>query len=241
MASWSKKDYYQGSESESEEEIAIEKLKERENILKEDDFFPDLGQEELNYNDLTEDELLEVIERDSPELMGVLESVKNLMTASKNAKKAQDAVGVKYCQLLAMHVSYYMLLKAKGKVAANHPVVASIKNVEKMIISRGKLRENDTVVIEENVQENKEDRVEEILNEGKGKREIDEKIKKNKGIVKKRKKIERNVRVKNKMKYLKKLKIRRSTLGIKEPRNQDHYEGETTGIRKNLIKSVKLT
>ncbi|OMJ83020.1 hypothetical protein SteCoe_16109 [Stentor coeruleus] len=240
MASWSKKDYYQGSESESEEEIAIEKLKERENILKEDDFFPDLGQEELNYNDLTEDELLEVIERDSPELMGILESVKNLVITSKNAKKAQDIVGIKYCQLLAMHISYYILLKAKGKVAANHPVVTSIKNIEKIIISRGKQREDD-IDIEENIQENNDDGIEEIHNEGGKKREIDEKIKKNKGIVKKRKKIERNVRVKNKMKYMKKLKIRRSTLGIKDPRNQDHYEGETTGIRKNLIKSVKLT
>ncbi|OMJ89598.1 hypothetical protein SteCoe_8224 [Stentor coeruleus] len=240
MASWSKKDYYQGSESESEEEIAIEKLKERENILKEDDFFPDLGQEELNYNDLTEDELLEVIERDSPELMGILESVKNLTIISKNAKSIKDTVGIKYCQLLAMNLSYYMLLKSKGKIAANHPVVTSIKNIEKIIISRGKQRGND-ILIEENIKENKDHEIKETQDERKGKREIDEKIKKNKGIVKKRKKIERNVRVKNKMKYLKKLKIRRSTLGIKEPRNQDHYEGETTGIRKNLIKSVKLT
>ena len=238
MANWSKKDYYQASESENEEEVAIEKLKERTQLMDEKDFLPDFEDQEINYDMLTEDELLEVIQRDSPELLEVLGSVKKLVKAYKAAKHTQNFRVLKYCKLLALHISFYILLKSKGKVAANHPVVGAIKNIENIILN--------TEEIIEKTEENEE--IEEIAeknrkNEEKteNKRVVDEKIKQNKGIVKKRKKIERNVRVKNKMKYLKKVKIRRSTLGISEPRNQERYEGEATGIRKNLVKSTKLS
>ena len=242
MANWSKKDYYQASESENEEEIAIEKLKQTTDLLQESDLFPEFQQEELNYNHLTEDELLEVIERDSPELMSVLATIEKIMEITKKAKKQQNEITLKYCKLLATHLSYYLFLKSKGKAVGNHPVITSIKTIEKIILSRDLVVKNDhkepknkNIEIKEK-NPDKADNIQEIK-----KREVDEKIKRNKGIVKKRKKLERNVRVKNKMKYMKKVKIRRATLGISEPHNKERYQGETTGIRKNLIKSVKLT
>lgn len=90
MANWSKKDYYQASESENEEEVAIEKLKERTQLMDEKDFLPDFEDQEINYDMLTEDELLEVIQRDSPELLEVLGSVKKLVKAYKAAKHTQN-------------------------------------------------------------------------------------------------------------------------------------------------------
>ena len=242
MANWSKKDYYQASESEDEEEVAREKLKETAELLKESDLFPEFEQEELNYHQLTEDELLEVIERDSPELIGMLGTVKKLVNVIKAAKKSKDTTVMEYCKILAAHISYYLFLKARGKIAANHPVIQSVKNLERIISNKI----NTSADIEEKVEktERKVEKVQEKTKEdekSERRREVDERIKKNKGIVKKRKKLERNVRVKNKMKYLKKIKIRRSTLGIAEPRNQERYDGEMTGIRKNLVKSVKLT
>lgn len=242
MANWSKKDYYKASESEDEEEVALEKLGKRGENLKESDFMPDLGDSDHEFNQLTEDELLEVIERDSPELLNVLDSIPNLMKAYKKAKQSKNSQILGYCKVLAIHISFYLMLKANGKPATNHPVVAQIRDLEKYIESKEVESEEsqesedsdeseDSELLEEKMQVEEKDK----------KREVDEKIKRNKGIVKKRKKIERNVRVKNKMKYLKKVKIRRGTLGIKEVGDKSRYEGEKTGIRKNLVKSVKLT
>lgn len=240
MANWSKKDYYKVSESEDEEEVALEKLGKRGENLKESDFMPDLGDSDHEFNQLTEDELLEVIERDSPELLNVLDSIPNLMKAYKKAKQSKNSQILGYCKVLAIHISFYLMLKANGKPATNHPVVAQIRDLEKYIESKEVASEESQESQDSEDDEDTEKSEEKVEEKGK-KREVDEKIKRNKGIVKKRKKIERNVRVKNKMKYLKKVKIRRGTLGIKEVGDKTRYEGEKTGIRKNLVKSVKLT
>lgn len=239
MANWSKKDYYQASESENDEEIAREKLKETADLLQESDLFPDFEHEELNYNQLTEDELLEVIERDSPELITVLGTIKQLANRVKTAKKNHDQVTLDYCKLLSAHLSFYLFLKAKGKIAANHPVLFSIKSLEKTIVDRT-THYKPLAAPEKLEKVHKEIEKIPLSGDAKKKREVSEKIQKNKGIVKKRKKLERNVRVKNKMKYLKKVKVRKTILGISE-RTQERYAGEKTGIRKNLVKSVKLT
>ena len=68
----------------------------------------------------------------------------------------------------------------------------------------------------------------------------DKEILKTQGIKRQRKKIERNVRTKNRGKYERAVKKRRSTYGIKEYNPPINYTGEATGIRKNLIKGVKL-
>jgi hypothetical protein len=235
MASWDKKDYYQKSESENEEDEALEKLRRRAEVLKDSDFLPDFT-DNPEIAQLTEDEVIEIIERDSPEMLTVLESIPKVIKSYKKGLKDNDLPLIGYCKILAVHLSFYLLLKAHGKSATNHPVVQQIKNLEKKIV------ENKEKVFEsESSLDNSSDLSKDLNQEnGENKRKVDEKIKKNKGIVKKRKKIERNVRVKNKMKYLKKVKIRRATLGIKEVEDRSRYSGESTGIRKNIVKSVKL-
>ena len=241
MANWDKKDYYQKSESENEEEEALDRLRLRGEVLQDGDFMPDFA-ETNDVDQLDEDEVIEIIERDSPELLSVLESIANVTKAYRKAKAQKDLPVVGYCKLLAVNISFYLMLKANGKSATNHPVVAQIRNLEKMIVggqSNEQEADDDESMSED---ESESGSSEEVNLDGKDvKRVVDDKIKRNKGIVKKRKKVERNVRVKNKMKYLKKVKIRRSTLGIREAEDRSKYTGETTGIRKNIIKSVKLT
>lgn len=244
MANWDKKDYYQKSESENEEEEALERLRLKGEVLQDNDFMPDFA-ETNDLDQLDEDEVIEIIERDSPELLQVLESIPGVIKSYKKAKLERDLTVIGFCKLLAVNISFYLMLKANGKSATNHPVVAQIKSIEKMIqAGQSNLQESEDyerISEDESMSEDESSMVEEPLEGQDVKRKVDEKIKRNKGIVKKRKKVERNVRVKNKMKYLKKVKIRRSTLGIREVGDRSKYTGETTGIRKNIIKSVKLT
>ncbi|KAI7785057.1 sas10 utp3 family protein [Diaporthe eres] len=86
------------------------------------------------------------------------------------------------------------------------------------------------------------DRVVEVATIGPdGKRKINYQIEKNKGLAPKRKKEVRNSRVKKRMKYedrQKKLKSMKATYQGGE--GKGGYQGETTGIKTGLIKSVKL-
>ena len=86
------------------------------------------------------------------------------------------------------------------------------------------------------------DRVVEVETVGEdGKRKINYQIEKNKGLAPKRKKEVRNSRVKKRKKYedrQKKLRSMKATYQGGEGRGG--YQGETTGIKTGLIKSVKL-
>ncbi|KAI7882154.1 hypothetical protein K492DRAFT_206319 [Lichtheimia hyalospora FSU 10163] len=65
------------------------------------------------------------------------------------------------------------------------------------------------------------------------------KILKNKGLTPKRKKENRNARVKNRTKYSNKLKKLASVRAVAKPL-QGSYGGESTGIKKNVVKSVRF-
>ena len=73
-----------------------------------------------------------------------------------------------------------------------------------------------------------------------GKREIGWKIMKNKGLTPKRKKEVRNPRVKKKMQYEKKMKKVGSTRAVYRGGLHGAYGGEATGIKRNVVKSVKF-
>ncbi|KAG6452800.1 hypothetical protein O3G_MSEX007790 [Manduca sexta] len=79
-----------------------------------------------------------------------------------------------------------------------------------------------------------------MINEELGdKREITYQIAKNKGLTPHRKKEQRNPRVKHKLKY-RKAKIRRKG-AIREPRTEiSRYGGESSGIKANVKKSIKI-
>lgn len=75
-----------------------------------------------------------------------------------------------------------------------------------------------------------------------GARQITHEILKNKGLTRKRKKLDRNARVKNRFKYDKAMKKQKSMVQqMRAGRDDGGYDGEATGVRKNLKKSTKLT
>mgnify|MGYP001186182141 CR=1 FL=1 len=73
-----------------------------------------------------------------------------------------------------------------------------------------------------------------------GKRAINYQILKNKGLTPKRKKDDRNSRVKKRKKYEKAQKKLKSVRAVYSGGQSGVYEGEKTGIKKNLTKSVKF-
>lgn len=75
-----------------------------------------------------------------------------------------------------------------------------------------------------------------VEDEGRG---IPYQILKNKGLTRRRKKIDRNSRVKLRKKYESKL-VKLKSKGIYLRKKEDAYRGELTGINAGLIKSVKF-
>lgn len=75
--------------------------------------------------------------------------------------------------------------------------------------------------------------------EANGKRKVTREIEKNIGLRRKRKKIDRNARVKNKVKYLKALKRRKGQV-ISMRDESKPYTGEATGINKYNVRVTKL-
>lgn len=73
-----------------------------------------------------------------------------------------------------------------------------------------------------------------------GKRAINYQILKNKGLTPRRKKDNRNARVKKRKKYEKAQKKLKSVRAVYSGGQSGAYEGEKTGIKKNLTKSVKF-
>ncbi|AMD20485.1 HDL259Cp [Eremothecium sinecaudum] len=76
--------------------------------------------------------------------------------------------------------------------------------------------------------------------DGDGKRAINYQILKNKGLTPKRKKDNRNARVKKRKKFEKAKKKLKSVRAVYSGGQNGAYEGEKTGIKKNLTKSVKF-
>lgn len=74
-----------------------------------------------------------------------------------------------------------------------------------------------------------------------GKRQITYQIQKNKGLTPHRKKEVRNPRVKKRMKYEEKQKKLRSVKAVyKGGEGRGGYQGELSGIKTGLVKSIKL-
>lgn len=112
-----------------------------------------------------------------------------------------------------------------------------------MIAHRSKAKKDDKVARKEALAAASiADRVVEVETVGEdGKRKINYQIEKNKGLAPKRKKDVRNPRVKKRKKYEEKQKKLRSMKAVyKGGEGPGGYQGETTGIKTGLIKSVKL-
>ena len=73
-------------------------------------------------------------------------------------------------------------------------------------------------------------------------RNVNYNIEKAKGIVRKRKKEEKNPRVKRRMKYDKMVKAHKTKVQeFQDGKAQPNYKGESTGIHAGLKRSTKLT
>lgn len=112
-----------------------------------------------------------------------------------------------------------------------------------MIAHKAKAKKDDKTARKEALAAaSKADRVVEVETVGEdGKRKINYQIEKNKGLAPRRKKDVRNPRVKKRKKFEEKQKKLRSMKAVyKGGEGPGGYQGETTGIKSGLIKSVKL-
>lgn len=112
-----------------------------------------------------------------------------------------------------------------------------------MVAHRTKARKDDKTARKEALALAKiTDRVVEVSTIGEdGKRKVNYQIEKNKGLAPKRRKDVRNPRVKKRKKYEEKQKKLKSMKAVYQGgEGKGGYQGETTGIKTGLIKSIKL-
>lgn len=236
--------FYQRDESENEEEEAIQKLHQQNQRLNEADVIPDIP-DDIDFEDLEPDEKEEIVQRDSPELLGALQDMHNVieeyntdvlprLNSGDLNSSSEEYLQLKnkFLKLYSLHLAYYLMLKSKGKPVLNHPVLKTLKTFKGMLM-KFKTKEKESI-------KNRPKRTTEEEVDMQDKRPATRDILKYKGLKRKRKKEERNVRVKNRMKYEKAVKKRRSTYGYKEKEYTDRYDGEATGIRTELVKSVRF-
>lgn len=220
MEAWDKADFYQSSESEGEYDVAIAKQNRQAQSLRPEDLELDLAIPEEHEEP---DEELASMQR---LLVKVTKELK------KKVPEKLSQAGLEYWngreklnKLLTLQLRFYLLLKAEGRDPRGHPVLAAIKKFQGLLSRTPTVEEAEAAA---------------PFPEVGAKRRADTTILKNKGIVRKRKKIERNSRVKLRVKYAKAEKKLKTTFGRVEKTPEMAYRGEATGIRKDLVKSIKL-
>jgi hypothetical protein len=221
MEAWDKADYYQSSESEGEYDEALSKLTRQAQALQPEDLELDVAVPETAAHQ-TDEELQSMLK-----LLG-----KVTKELSRQEPAGLNEEGQKYWRgrgrlnkLLALQLQFYVLLKAEGRDPRGHPVLTAIKKFQSLLKQTPHVEEMRPAAAEGEVV---------------GKRRADSTVLKNRGIVRKRKKIERNSRVKLREKFAKAERKLKTTFGRSERPAEVEYRGEATGIRKNLVKSVKL-
>ncbi|KAM9443558.1 something about silencing protein 10 [Clarias gariepinus] len=109
----------------------------------------------------------------------------------------------------------------------------------KSVEERLKLKRKNKRQREDGLMMEQEEAEEEAEMDGEAKRGITYQMAKNKGLTPKRKKIDRNPRVKHREKF-RRAKIRRKGQVLEVRREETRYSGELSGIRAGIKKSVKL-
>ncbi|XP_072101253.1 something about silencing protein 10 isoform X4 [Mobula birostris] len=208
-------------------------------------------------------ELLELIQDFKAKLVELKDELQPLMELVQSgripAEKDVQYVQTKYHLYLnyCTNISFYLVLKAKRIPVQNHPVIErllSYRNVTGEEMSKdlkydmgaeaGLLYHNsmkDTLPQKRKMEEDSNENtatVREMLGADE-KRKITYQIAKNKGLTPKRKKIDRNPRVKHREKF-RRAKIRRKGQVREVRREEQRYSGELSGIRAGVKKSIKL-
>ncbi|CAB1314684.1 unnamed protein product [Coregonus sp. 'balchen'] len=244
------------------EEQGVEKGVEKERIVK--DLKQMSQKEKMKLLKKESPELLELI-RDfkaklaelKDELQPLLEMVKDgRIPPGKGANylKTKQQLYLNYCT----NISFYLVLKAKRIPAHNHPVIERLLTYRNLINEMGEVdsrlapqlhqllsadqkeksarkSESSKPITNKKVKEAGDE--EEV--DPDAKRRISYQMAKNKGLTPKRKKIDRNPRVKHREKF-RRAKIRRKGQVREVRREETRYSGELSGIRAGVKKSVKL-
>lgn len=240
----------------------------------------------LDVSKLGEEEKLALVERTSPELMPLIESLRNSCTLVSTALLPQlsNVQEVKMKQLIELRVHlnlcysvnamYYLLMKASRENTRSHPVFTRLLSLKQLIsqvdsilslvrtqpgppqlsaqdsysdervpevedpldyyfkVKELKRRKKEPKIAEETILEPEFDEDDE-------KRPISYQISRNKGLTPKRSKEQRNPRVKHRKKFKKALQKRKGQV-LPVQTELTRYGGESTGIRSNVTRSVKI-
>ena len=201
---------------------------------------------------LKKSEKLKILADESPELMLLLKElqlrmkwVEKMIENEKNISSLEK-LETKMCLDYCVTLNFYLYLKLKREDITNHPVIERIRfyNEAFKSIDAGKSIKylkasviEDSFMINEKIEE-KDNEIDEN-EDNDGRRAINKTIEKNRGLTPRRKKENKNPRVKHRLKFQKALK--RRTGQIKPFRKEiTPYQGEISGIRSGIKKGIKF-
>ena len=249
-----------------EEKEALKLQKELVGEMDEDDFglvalqkshkeeSGDLEKIERNIEGMKQSEKLEMLQQESPELMMLIEELKQRMEWSKKkmAKQAElskmEKLELRLCLDYCVTLNFYLYLKLRREDITNHPVIERIRfyneafkslNLGKKVKPLKSFPDDDSIMQAVKNSEDVEMQKDEEEEEEDGRRAINKTIEKNRGLTPKRKKENKNPRVKHRKKFQKALK--RRTGQVRPVRREiAPYQGEISGIRSGIKKGIKF-
>ncbi|KAI5614521.1 something about silencing protein 10 [Silurus asotus] len=187
-------------------------------------------------NTMSQKEKLKLLKKESPELLELIQDFKAKMTELRD--EIQPIVQmVRSRQIPPGKVSKVAdMEKAEESDSDEEAALLFYKGIEERLKLKRKNKQlpEDGLMIE---QEEEAQEQEEM--DGEAKRGITYQMAKNKGLTPKRKKIDRNPRVKHREKF-RRAKIRRKGQVLQVRREETRYSGELSGIRAGIKKSIKL-
>ncbi|KAF7693276.1 something about silencing protein 10 isoform X2 [Silurus meridionalis] len=160
--------------------------------------------------------------------------LRQLLTENQQMRPAKKTQSIKKEKSEVLKVAD--MEKAEESDSDEEAALLFYKGIEERLKLKRKNKQlpEDGLMIE---QEEEEQEQEEM--DGEAKRGITYQMAKNKGLTPKRKKIDRNPRVKHREKF-RRAKIRRKGQVLQVRREETRYSGELSGIRAGIKKSIKL-
>lgn len=206
-----------------------------------------------NVKDMSKSDKLKILQEESPELMMLVKELNERMKWSQKMMAKEEVLSemerleMRLCLDYCVTLNFYIYLKLKREDITNHPVIErirffneafkslnagkSVKSV-KTALNMDSLMETEASKEDENVGDDEDE-------DDDGRRAINKTIEKNRGLTPRRKKENKNPRVKHRKKFQKALK--RRTGQVRPVRNEiTPYQGEIAGIRPGIKKGIKF-
>ncbi|KAF3690000.1 Something about silencing protein 10 [Channa argus] len=233
------------------QEFAVEEKDEKKTAENQERIVKDLKQ-------MSQKEKMKILKKESPELLELTQDFKAKLSELKNELhplvqmvkdgkippgkgadylKTKQQLYLNYCT----NISFYLILKAKRIPAHNHPVIERLLTYRNLINELGAVDARLVPEFRSLLAGDEKNKAVRKPAEGQKSRVASkkEKMAKNKGLTPKRKKIDRNPRVKHREKF-RRAKIRRKGQVREVRREETRYSGELSGIRAGIKKSIKL-